>query len=66
MFLHAWKVTFGTILSEMGQYKTFFFNIKVAKTDNIWCYFMLQNVTFGTILSKNGTIEEVFWKNKGD
>jgi len=41
VLLHAWGVTFGTILSEIGQCKTFFLNIVLTKTDNIWCYYML-------------------------
>ena len=46
VFLHAWKVTFGTILCKMGQYKTLFWNIKVTKMDNIWCYYMLEHCDF--------------------
>jgi len=44
MFLHAWKVTFGTILSEMGQFRTFCRNIKVTKMDNTWCYYIKRKV----------------------
>ena len=64
--LHAWEVTFGTILSEMGQYKTFFRNIKVTKADNIWCYYMLKKCDFRDNTVQNGTIEDFLWKYKGD
>ena len=63
MLSHAWKVTFGTILSKMGQYKTFFRNIKVTKTDNIWYYNMLENCDFlGQYYPKMGQIK-TFSKN---
>jgi hypothetical protein len=35
VLLHAWGVTFGTILSEIGQCKTFFLNIVLTKMDNM-------------------------------
>jgi hypothetical protein len=66
VLLHAWKVTFGTILSEMGQYKTFFRNIKVTKTDKIWCYYMLEKCDFRDNTVQNETIKDFLWKYKGD
>ena len=80
VLFHAENVFVGHLCPNMGQLTTIVEiymlimdtirclvrNINLTESNNIWCYFMLQHVTFGTLLSKNGTIEEVFWKYKGD
>jgi len=51
VLLHACGVTFGKILSEIRQYKTFFLNIMLTKTDNM--VLLWDNMMF-------------FWKYKVD